>query len=160
MEYVQAMQRDVDLALELGRHVFARNVDDVSPRGRKLLAEILTLVTRKHGSLQAQDPKRELFLFEVTFTRKELRETTGWSETQVRQNIEPLVGLGYLGKLAGRQGSACRYVLLDDGKDDPCFNIDLVSTLQKANGSLTKTQPLKLKSSQLRTGFALSSHKG
>jgi hypothetical protein len=37
MEYVQATQRDVDLALELGREVFARNVDDVSPTARKLL---------------------------------------------------------------------------------------------------------------------------
>ena len=37
----------------------------------------------------------------------------------MRVNIEPLVELGYLGKLQGRQGSTCRYVVIDNGKDDP-----------------------------------------
>ncbi|MDG5817125.1 hypothetical protein QA601_18660 [Chitinispirillales bacterium ANBcel5] len=118
VEYVQATQRDIDLALELGRLVFTRNVDDVSPTGRKLLSEIVKLVTTKHKQMKELDESKEFFLFEIPFTRKELRQETGWSETQVRQNIEPLVELGYLGRLAGRQGSACRYVLLDDGTKD------------------------------------------
>jgi len=159
LDYVQATQRDVDLALELGRHVFSRNVDDVSPTGRRLLGEIIKLVTEKHTHMKGQDCNRELFLFEVPFTRKELREETGWSETQVRQNVEPLVELGYLGKLSGRQGSACRYVLLDDGKDDPAFTIDMVDGLGELKEAKTKNQPLNGKTSHVRSAFALTSHK-
>jgi DNA primase len=117
MEFVQATQADVDLALELGREAFIRDLDDVSPTGRALLAEILKLATEKYTAMKADQP--ELLLCQVPFTRKELRDDTGWSETQVRNVCEHLAELGYLGRIAGRQGSACRYVLLDDGRDDP-----------------------------------------
>ena len=126
MEYVQAVQRDIDLALELGREVFARNVDDVSPTARRLLSEIVALVTEKYGDMRNLDPDRKLFMYEVPFTRKELRERIGWSETQVRRNIDQLLELGYLGRIHGRQGSTFRYLLLDDGAADPelCFTME------------------------------------
>jgi DNA primase len=119
MAYVQAMQRDVDLALELGKEAFCRNIDDVSPTGRTLLQSIVELVNEKHTILKQNDPATDRTLSEVPFTRKELREATGWSETQVRRNIDHLVELGYLGRINGRHGSTFRYVLLDTGEDDP-----------------------------------------
>lgn len=116
---VYATQADIDTAFEIARMVFIRNIDDVSPTGRVLLAEIDRLVNRKYEDIKKLDPKRELYLYDIPFTRKELRDAIGWSETQVRVNIEPLVELGYLGKLQGRFGSTCRYVVIDNGKDDP-----------------------------------------
>ena len=83
---------------------------------------------RELKQYNVQNPNQKLRIEEIPFTRKELREFTGWSETQIRQNIEPLVELGYLGRLSGRQGSACRYVLLDDGADDPQMCFDEKST--------------------------------
>ena len=153
MEYVQATQRDIDLVLELGREVFARNVDDVSPTARKLLAEIVLLVKEKYDDMKTLDPKRELFMYEVPFTRKELRERIGWSETQVRRNIDQLVELGYVGRINGRQGSTFRYLLLDDGSADPefCFGAD------GENDSATKNQRVNGKSSPLRQRFAVTS---
>lgn len=154
VEYVQATQRDVDLALELGREVFARNVDDVSPTARRLLSEIVRLVKEKYDALKGDDPKKELFMYEVPFTRKELREETGWSETQVRRNIDQLVELGYIGRINGRQGSTFRYLLLDDGSADPefCFGTD-----GKPKDAATKNQRLKPESSPLRQEFAAAS---
>lgn len=122
-EYVQCTQKDVALARELGRQVFPRNVDDVSPTGRTLLGHIDELVQEKAEIIHGEDPEKEIDLSSIPFTRKELREKTGWSETQIRMNIEPLVELGYLGKIGGRQGSTCRYLLLDNGKDDPVISI-------------------------------------
>jgi hypothetical protein len=154
MEYVQATQRDVDLALELGREVFARNVDDVAPTGRKLLSEIIRLVKEKYDAIKGDDPKKELYMYEVPFNRKELREETGWSETQVRRNIDQLVELGYIGRINGRQGSTFRYLLLDDGSADPefCFGNE-----GEPKNPSTKNQLLKPESSPLRQGFAVSS---
>jgi hypothetical protein len=122
MDYVQATQRDIDLALELGRHAFARNIDDVSPTGRTLLAAVIGLTKEKYDDKKQLDPKKEMLLSEIPFTRKELRERIGWSETQVRRNLDHLVELGYIGRLAGRQGSTFRYVLLDDGSADPMLD--------------------------------------
>jgi DNA primase len=155
VEYVQATQRDVDLALELSRDVFARNVDDVSPTGRTLLAHIIGLVKEKYDGIKELDPKKALFMYEVPFTRKELRERIGWSETQTRRNIDQLVELGYIGRINGRQGATFRYVLLDDGSADPelCFS----GESESAKEAETKNQRLNGKTSPLRTGFATTS---
>jgi hypothetical protein len=133
MEYVQATQGDVDLAVEIGRAVFVRNVDDVAPSGRRLLEFILKMTMEKHTHIRENDPKRELLLCELPFTRKELREYCGWSEAQIRRTLDHLVELGYIGRLSGKHGSTFRYVLIDDGKDDPAIDID-------ENKGLTKNQ--------------------
>jgi len=154
MEFVQATQKDVDIALELGRLVFARNVDDVSPTARTLLAAIIKLVQEKYDDMKALDSKRDLLLSEIPFTRKELRERIGWSETQVRRNIDQLVELGYVGRVNGRQGSTFRYLLIDDGSADPqfCFGKD-----GEPSGATTTNQRLKPESSPLRQSFATTS---
>jgi hypothetical protein len=121
VEYVLVDKQDVAVALELGRMVFHRNVDDVSPTGRRLLEEINGLVSEKYEQMKQVSP--DLLLVQVPFSRKELREQTGWSEAQVRQNIGPLVELGYIGVLKGQMGSTFRYVLLDDGRDDPKMDL-------------------------------------
>ncbi len=154
LDYVQATQRDIDLALELGREVFVRNVDDVSPTGRKLLAEIVALVKEKYDDFKASDPKGDLLMSGVPFNRKELRERIGWSETQVRRNLDQLVELGYVGRINGRQGSTFRYLLLDDGSADPefCFGSD--GEPQEAK---TNNQRVNGKSSPLRQNFVTAS---
>ncbi|HAJ79018.1 MAG TPA: hypothetical protein DCO75_04540 [Fibrobacteres bacterium] len=172
LEYVQAIQKDIDLALELGREAFARNVDDVSPTGRKLLSEIVGLVKEKYDDMKGNDPNHDLFMYEVPFSRKELRERIGWSETQVRRNIDQLVELGYIGRINGRQGSTFRYLLLDDGSADPelCFGSEgetknaptgntpegyKCSSVAKASGTLN--QRVNPKSSPLRHNFVTTS---
>jgi hypothetical protein len=154
MEYVQATQKDIDLALELGHEVFARNVDDVSPTARKLLAEVVKLVKEKYDALKNDDQGKSIYMYEVPFSRKELREEIGWSETQVRRNLDQLVELGYIGRINGRQGSTFRYLLLDDGSADPefCFGHD-----GEPKEGFTKNQSLNPKSSPLRQNFVTTS---
>ena len=154
VEYVQATQKDIDLALELGREAFARNVDDVSPTARGLLSSIVELVKEKYDTIKELDPKKNLFLSEVPFTRKELREMTGWSETQVRRNIDQLVELGYLGRISGRQGSTFRYLLLDDGSADPEFCFE---TEEEQKAPESKNQRVNGKTSSLRHNFVSTS---
>lgn len=119
LEYVQATQKDVELARELGKLIFPRNVDDVSPTGRTLLDHIDDLVHEKYRVVKGEELKAMEDLATTPFTRKELREWCGWSEKQVRRNIEPLVDLGYIAIIKGGNGSAYRYILLDNGKNDP-----------------------------------------
>jgi hypothetical protein len=160
MEYVQATQADIDLALELGREVFSRNVDDVSPMGRRLLADVVSLVKEKYDALKGDDSSKELFMNEVPFTRKELRERIGWSEAQVRRNIDQLVELGYIGRINGRQGATFRYLLLDDGLSDPelVFGPEgQVADTDEQKDPSTKNQRLNPKTSSVRPSFVTSS---
>jgi DNA primase len=122
MEYVQATQSDVDLALQISKDAFARNIDDVSPTGRTLLKAVVDLVNEKYTFYKKSDPKTELQQSQIPFTRKELRERIGWSEPQVRRNCEHLSDLGYLGRVSGRQGATHRYTLLDTGEKDPVLD--------------------------------------
>jgi len=158
LDYVQATQRDIDLALELGREVFARNVDDVSPTGRKLLAEIVAIVKEKYDDFKSTDPKSDLLMSGVPFMRKELRERIGWSETQVRRNLDQLVELGYVGRINGRQGSTFRYLLLDDGAADPefCFG-EGEANADAIKEPLTISQRVNGKSSPLRQNLVTAS---
>jgi len=163
MEFVQATQADIDLALELGREVFARNVDDVSPMGRRLLCEIVGLVKEKYDALKADHPTKELLMNEIPFTRKELRERIGWSEPQTRRNVEHLVELGYVGRIAGRQGATFRYLLLDDGSADPelVFGPEgKLEPLRRAENPSTRSQGLTPRTSSVRPSFVSTSSKG
>lgn len=123
VDYVMVTKQDVDLALEIGRPAFARNVDDVTPTGRTLLQEIRQLIMGKYAEIKAEHKDIDIELPDLFFTRKELRDRIGWSEAQVRQNLFPLVELGYIGILSGKNGSAFRYIMIDDGKNDPKFTL-------------------------------------
>ena len=48
------------------------------------------------------------------FSRRELREATGWSEFQVRTHLERLERMEYVHRRTGKQGSLCKYELLID----------------------------------------------
>jgi DNA-binding MarR family transcriptional regulator len=51
------------------------------------------------------------------FSRKELREKTGWSETQTRLHLERLENMEYIIRRSGKQGRICKYELLTDANE-------------------------------------------
>jgi hypothetical protein len=55
----------------------------------------------------------------VSFTRRELRESLGWSEHQVRIGLGGLVALEYLVAVPGGSGRQHRYLLADDPPGQP-----------------------------------------
>ena len=57
------------------------------------------LMQEKYDDMKTVGSKRDLLLSEIPFTRKELRERIGWSETQVRRNIDQLVEDGMVDEL-------------------------------------------------------------
>jgi len=125
IEYVLVAKEDIELALQIGRDVFIRNLDDLTPPGRTLLGHIIQMLSEGQLEYVRTHPKDKEppTIFHIPFTRKRLRDRIAWSEAQVRQNIAPLVELGYLAILAGKNGSAYRYILLDDGSTDPKISI-------------------------------------
>ena len=99
-------------------------MDDVSPTGRTLLTGIVGHLLEAFEDYKKKFPnKTPPNIFEIPFTRKELRHKIGWGETQVRKNIDHLVVLGYIGVLTGKNGATFRYILLDDGRNDPKMDL-------------------------------------
>jgi DNA primase len=89
--------------------VLGRSLDELPPQTRPLL------LARIAEHVRAQMKAQALPQAEVRFTRKALRELTGWGDTQLRVHLERLVSLEYL--LAHRDGAGGRfaYELLFDG---------------------------------------------
>jgi DNA primase catalytic core len=103
--YIEVMEEDIALANELVLEFFPNSIDELAPHTRRLASEIGKLVKSKEG--------------EARFTRKELRDTCGWNDYSIRQGLEQLCTLGYVGKVGGQNGVAFTYeLLIDAGSED------------------------------------------
>lgn len=117
VEYIEVTLDDIALANELAPEVLGRSLDELPPQTRRLLDHIRVLVKAKRENKNAAD----------TFSRKEVREATGWSLTQVRVHLERLMELEYIAARCGRFGSLYLYELLVDADDsDPVAHIGLI----------------------------------
>ena len=113
---------DIEAANKIAPGVLGRSLDELPPQTRRLLEKIQALVKAKMES-EGLDQR------EATFTRRELREATGWSETQVRRHLELLEEMEYLARRGGRQGKACLHELLVDSEEaSGLFHIGLIDT--------------------------------
>lgn len=78
VSYIEASIADVETAIALADTALGRSLDDLSPQARILLGLISELELE-------------------TFTRRELREAVGWSDTALKVHLRALVDLEYLG---------------------------------------------------------------
>jgi hypothetical protein len=108
VEYVEVTAEDIAQANALAHEVLGRSLDELPPQTRLLLASVALHV---RGQARAQ----AIPVAEVRFTRKDLREATGWGDTQLRVHLERLGSLEYL--LTHREGAGGRftYELVFDG---------------------------------------------
>jgi DNA primase len=102
--YLEVTLEDIALANELAPEVLGRSLDELPPQTRRLLEHIRALVTTKRKTERAKTAS--------TFSRKEVRDLSGWSLTQVRVHLERLVELEYLAIRCGRLGGPFQYELL------------------------------------------------
>jgi hypothetical protein len=108
IEYVEATLADVERANALAHEVLGRSLDELPPQTRRLLAELVRLVAARAS---AQATTRA----EVRFSRKEVRDATGWSDTQLRVHLGRLTDMEYLLVHRGARGQSFEYELAYDG---------------------------------------------
>ena len=108
VEYIEVTADDIAQANALAHEVLGTSLDELPAQTRRLLAAIA-----EHVRARVRDDA--LRQADVRLTRKELRELTGWGDTQLRVHLERLTGLEHL--LAHREGSGGRFVyeLVFDG---------------------------------------------
>ncbi len=127
VEYINVTLADIDYANRLAAEVLGRSLDELSPPSRKLLALI-----REMTKQQAEEGDRERH-----FTRRDIREYSGWSDFQVKTHIRQLEELEYIYSTAGRKGKEYVYELLyagggEDGKPFVIGLIDIEQLKEKA----------------------------
>jgi DNA primase len=94
LRYIEVTRQDIEIAQRLCRQVLSRSLDELAPQTRRLLGLIDGMVTQvaKERGIDRAD---------VRFTRRDVREHTGWGNTQLKVHLCRLEDLEYLQVHAG-----------------------------------------------------------
>ena len=109
VRYVNVLPRDIEIAGGMAAEILGRSLDELSPQTRTFLERLLEFVIE---SCQQQDLHRG----EFRFTRRDIRQTLGWSDWQTRTHLDKLLDLEYLVIHRGKNGQRFVYELLYDGR--------------------------------------------
>jgi len=116
-EYIEVESDDIRLANELATEILGQSLDELSAPGRHLLLQIEAMVEarlkeKKRTPTNESEASRE----GASFTRREIREFTGWAHARVHRYLKELGDFEYVLMDAGRNGVTCRYRLAWDGQ--------------------------------------------
>jgi len=104
--HIKTTLADIQAANKIAPEVLGRALDELPPQTRRMFEAIKDLVRKRMTKRHAE---QHLCLF----SRRELRESTGWSDTHVGKLEE----MEYLARRHGRQGIGCLYELLTDASE-------------------------------------------
>lgn len=109
LAYVEATLADIEAANRLAHEVLGRCLDEMPPQTRRLLA-LLEKMTA--AACAARKIERGDFLF----SRRSVREFTGWGDTQLKVHLGRLVELEYVLAHRADHGQGNVYELVYDGQ--------------------------------------------
>ena len=109
IEYVEVTLDDIETANHLSHETLGKSLDELPPQTRKLLSLINDYVKVQ---CQAQGIEKTDF----RFSRRAIREVTGWSDGQLKIHCSRLEDMEYLLIERGGRGKLIEYELLYDGE--------------------------------------------
>ena len=105
IEYIEVTLADIEVANKLAHEILGRTLDELPPQTRKLLGRIQEMVK---DQCEAQGIEQR----DMRFSRKEIREVTGWGNTQLKVHCRRLEDMEYLLIHRGGRGQSFEYELL------------------------------------------------
>lgn len=151
LEYIEVELSDITIANQLAHEVLGRSLDELPPQTRKLLSAVYAMVKDvcRQDSLQQNS---------YHFSRKTVREYTGWGDTQLKIHLARLVELEYL--VLHKQGQKYLYELQyhGEGENGQAFLMNLIdvetleSTVYDGNRSGLNAKRSESKSNQSGCG--------
>jgi DNA primase catalytic core len=120
LAYIEVTLDDIGAANHLAHEVLGRTLDELPPQTRKLLEHVHGWVSER---TRAQAIERSAF----RFSRRDVREVTGWGNTQLKLHLRRLEELEYVLMHRGGRGQAFEYELVYDGEgqDGEAFALGL-----------------------------------
>ena len=120
VEMIPVTIGDIEAANRIAPEVLGRSLDELPPQTRSLLEAIKSYVAELCETRKLDQDK-------ARFTRRDIRERTGWSATQIKHHLDRLTELEYLAPRHGAMGSTFHYELLVDCKDaDELTHVGLI----------------------------------
>jgi len=108
IRYIEVTLDDIEAANKLAHDILGRTLDELPPQTRKLLQLICAQVTERCTTLAMNRA-------DYRFSRRDVREATGWGNTQLKIHLRRLEDLEYLLVHRGGRGQSFVYELLYDG---------------------------------------------
>jgi len=121
-DYIDSIPDDLDIANELAERILIHTLDELAPPSRELL-KIITEMTENQRKKQGKSKNKTSD--PISFTRREIRENSKWSDFQIRTHIKQLEELEYIQILSGNQGKKYSYQLIYEGSysDKPTIKL-------------------------------------
>ncbi len=113
IEYIEVAIEDIEMANRLAHEVLGRSLDELPPQTRRLLLMIDEMVSKECERLEME--RKDFF-----FSRRDVRQYTGWGNTQLKTHLARLEDLEYLLVHHGGRGQSFVYELVFErsAKDD------------------------------------------
>jgi len=108
IEYIEVTKKDIEVADRLAASLLGRSLDELPPQTRKLWEQIQKMT-------KASAVRLAVDLAEVRFSRRELRDLTGWGQTQLRVHLSRLVEMEYLAPFRGPRNQILYQICEYDG---------------------------------------------
>ncbi len=108
VEYIEATLDDIAAANGLAHEVLGRCLDELPPQTRALLDLIERMVAARRA-------ERKIERADVRFRARELREFTGWGNSQLHLHLNRLVAMEYVLTHRADHGQGFVYELVYDG---------------------------------------------
>ena len=121
LTYVEVTPADIDAANRLAHQVLGRSLDELAPQTRRLLNLVTDMV-------KAACREKALDMSDYRFTRRQVREATGWGQTQLKIHLARLEEYEYLLPHRGGRGQSFVYELLyrGEGQEGEPFLMGLI----------------------------------
>ncbi len=121
IEYITVKIADIEKAHQIANDVLGNSLEELTTPSRRLLDIIKEMVEEK-----CKEKKKTIK--EHHFTRREIREYTGWSDFQIRTHIKELEDMEYIYSVSGKHGREYVYELVytGGGEDGNRFLIGLI----------------------------------
>jgi len=154
IEYIEVTLDDIALANNLAHEILGHSLDELPPPTRLLLQSLHALVADK---IKAEGLRQN----EVRFTRRDIREASGLSNSQVSVHLTRLVELEYVYAHYGRNGQRFVYELVFDGELDnrqpQLIGLIDVAQLKRQTENGSTTDNLPVSGDDLPPGFRAAS---